>query len=138
MCALIEAVDGIYRRAVESGAELDDAELGRWVEEITLHLDPRATKAALSALRKAARNARRLARYWSSGSNDPTRLPDWRNGVDEVLGGAGWRPHLALATDDLELHPSPEAFAEVKRWFRTVHFTEWMEDVSFEAWLESR
>ena len=135
---LIDAVDGLYRRAVESAVELDDAELGRWMEEIALHLDSPLTKAAARALRKAARNARRLARYWSYDRHDPTRLPDWRNGVDEVLGGGGWNPQLALARHDLEGDPSPEAYAEVKRWFRAVHFAEWMEGVSFEEWLASR
>ncbi len=127
------AVDGLYERAVTAPGTLDDHDLGRWMEDVAAAMEGRVDTAVARAVRKAARNARRLSRYWAQ--HDPGRLPEWRNGVDEVLGAAGWRPHLDLARRRLDVDPSPQAFDEVKRWFRAVHFTEWMEGVTFEEWL---
>jgi hypothetical protein len=132
----IAALDDLYRRAVESGADLDDSELGRWLEDVGFQLEGRVDREVARALRRGARNARRLARYWSSPGREPRRLPDWRSGVDEVLGGIGWRPHLDLARHRLATDPTPASFAGVKHWFRAVHFAEWMEGVSFEEWRE--
>jgi hypothetical protein len=132
--APIDAIDALYRTAVTAGAGLDDDELRRWMEEASFSFEGRIDRAAGRALGKAARNARRLARYWAADEHDPERLPDWRNGVDEVLGGSGWRPQLDLARRELEVAPSPDAFDAVKRWFRAVHFAEWMEGVSYEQW----
>jgi hypothetical protein len=129
---LAAAVDDLYRRAVLAPQEIDDLALAGWLEEAAL--GDRVDRAAARALRKAARNAARLARYWRE--HDAAGLPDWRNGVDEVLGASGWRPQLDLATTRLEAAPSPDAFDEVKHRFRAVHFTEWMEGVSFEEWHE--
>jgi hypothetical protein len=126
------SADDLYRRAVLTPGEIDDHGLAAWLEEAAL--SGRVDRSAARALRKAARNAARLARYWTE--RDASSLPDWRNGVDEVLGASGWRPQLDLATARLEAEPSPEAFEEVKRRFRAVHFTEWMEGVSFEEWVE--
>jgi hypothetical protein len=133
---LIAAVDALYERAVTAPGDLDDVELGRWMEEVSLDLDRPPPAAIVRSLRKAARNARRLSRYWGSPGRDPARLPDWRNGVDEVLGATGWRPHLDLARHRLAVEPTPEAFEAVKTWFRAVRFVEWMEGVSFAEWME--
>ena len=130
--SLADSIDDLYRRAVLVPGEIDDHGLAAWLDEVAF--GGRIDKAAARALRKAARNAARLARYWTE--RDPAGLPDWRNGVDEVLGASGWRPQLDLATAALEAEPSPEAFQEVKRRFRAVHFAEWMEGVSFEEWYE--
>lgn len=134
--ALIDAVDRLYRRAVTAPSELDDAALAQWMEDVALAWEGGADKLVVRALRRAARNARRLAGYWASGDRDPARLPDWRSGVDEVLGGAGWRPHLDLARHRLAADPSPASFGAVKDWFRAVHFAEWMEGVPYEEWVD--
>ena len=137
MAGLVESIDALYELAVSEPSSIDDAELARWLEDVAFGLEGRIEKTTARALRKAARNARRLARYWSDGDHDSGRLPDWRNGVDEVLGGAGWRPHLDLARAELAASPTATAFDEVKHWFRAVHFTEWMDGVTFEEWLET-
>jgi hypothetical protein len=133
---LIAAVDALYERAVTAPGDLDDVELGSWLEDVSLEVEPPPPRTIVRSLRRAARNARRLARYWGSAGHDPARLPDWRNGVDEVLGATGWRPHLDLARHRLAVEPGPEAFEAVRKWFRAVHFVEWMEGVSFEEWME--
>ncbi len=83
-------------------------------------------------LRKAVRTARKLARYWEE--RGPAELPDWRNGVDEALGGRGWQSHLDLVMNELGERPDPELFEEAKRLHRSVTFTEWMEGVTYEQW----
>jgi len=133
---LIRAIDELYRRAVVEAREVDDASLAAWLEDLSLEFEERPPKRVAGALRKSARNARRLAGYWRSDDREAAALPDWRNGVDEVLGGAGWRPHLDLARHRLATDPSPEAFDAVKTWFRAVHFVEWMEGVTYEEWLD--
>jgi hypothetical protein len=130
--SLAATVDDLYRRAVLAPGEIDDHGLAGWLEEAAI--GGRIDRTAARALRKAARNAARLARYWAA--RDPAGLPDWRNGVDEALGASGWRPQLDLAIARLEAEPSAEAFEEVKRRFRAVQFTEWMEGISFEEWNE--
>jgi hypothetical protein len=136
--SLIPAVEDLYRRAVLCAPDVDDEELARWIDDMASTFESRPDRQVGRAIRRAARNGGRIARYWRSGDRRPDRLPDWRNGVDEVLGGRGWQPHLDLARRELESAPSPEAFQAVKRWFRAVHFTPWMEGVSFEQWLEAR
>jgi len=134
--SLPAAVDELYRRAVEEPSVVDDAWLASWLDEIGAGLEPPVDPVIAKSIRTAARRAKRLARYWAG--RDPSRLPDWRNGVDEVLGSAGWRPALALARRGLELDPTPEAFREVQERFRAVHFQPWMEGISFEEYLEGR
>jgi hypothetical protein len=87
-------------------------------------------------MRRAIRTARKLAKYWTE--HDPDRLPDWRNGVDEALGGQGWQAQLDIMRAALESGPDSELFAQVRQRHRAVHFSEWMEGVSYEEWLESR
>lgn len=132
----LRAVDELYRRAVEEAPLVDDEWLAHWLSETADALGDRVDAVIARSVRTAARRARRLARYWSA--HDPARLPDWRNGVDEVFGAAGWQPALAVARRGLELEPTPEAFLEVQERFRAVHFRPWMEGVSFEEYLESR
>ena len=87
-------------------------------------------------VRRAIRTARKLARYWAE--HDAATLPDWRNGVDEALGGRGWQAQLDSLRIALEQAPDPDLFDLVKTHHRIVHFSEWMEDVNFEEWLEGR
>jgi hypothetical protein len=134
--ALLAAVDRLYRRAVEEAALVDDACLAGWLEDTAALLEPPVDRMMARQVRAAARRAARLARYWSR--HDPDRLPDWRNGVDEVLGSAGWQPALAIARRGLELDPSPDAFREVQERFRAVHFRPWMEGITFEEYLKDR
>ena len=134
--SLIRAIDELYRKSVVAAREIDDASLTGWLEELSLEFEDRPPRTVAGGLRKAARNARRLATYWRSDGHDAAALPDWRNGVDEVLGAAGWRPHLDLARHRLAAEPSAEAFEAVKAWFRAVYFVEWMEGVTYREWLD--
>ena len=47
-------------------------------------------------------------------------------------------PEYLVEADLLDKAPDPEVFDLVKERHRIVHFTEWMEGVSYEEWLEGR
>lgn len=125
----LELVDGLYRSAILEPATIDDPSLAEWMEAAaeSVALD----REQIKVLRKVVRHARKLAATFSSRRAE---FPDWRHGVDEVLGARGWEPHLDLVRRELASHPSEEVFAAVKQWHRAVHFTEWMEGVPFEEW----
>jgi hypothetical protein len=120
---LVRSVDDLYRRAVVDAGSLDDETLGRWLEDLAAAIEPPVDKEIARCLRKAARTARRLSRKWVE--RDPSLLPDWRNGVDDVLGSQGWRVQLDLAIRGLELDPDRELYEEARERYRAVHFTEW-------------
>lgn len=128
-----ELVDGLYRRAVLSPEAIDDAALAEWMEEAFAAVGHDRVQA--KALRAAVRSARKLVAYYSVPR---AALPDWHNGVDEVLGARGWEPQLDLVRHEFASAPSADLFAAVKERHRGVHFTEWMEGVSFEAWQASQ
>lgn len=124
-----ELVDGLYRRAIETPTEVDDASLAEWMEEAFEAIAHDRTQA--KALRAAVRLGRKLAAYYSTPR---AALPDWRNGVDEALGTRGWEPQLDLVRHELTRAPSVDLFAAMKDRHRAVHFTEWMDGVSYEEW----
>lgn len=134
MSSLIAAalVDDLYRQAVLTPGAIDDAALTEWMEQA---MEAVAYDRAMARpLRAAVRHARRLASRLGSAAQ---RFPDWRNGVDQVLGTRGWEPQLDLMRLGLEQQPDPELFAAVKERYRAVHFTEWMEGVEYEEWRKA-
>jgi len=130
--AVVSLADDLFRRAVTEPGSVDDHFLEDWMTEAAAAAGGPPSKGTARAMRRCVRDARKLARYWAD--RDPEALPDWRNGVDEALGSRGWEPLLDLAREALEVSPSPEAFEEVKRQHRAVHFTPWMDGVGFEEW----
>ena len=132
--AVVPLAEDLFRRSVTEPGSIDDLALEDWMGEAAAVSGEPPSKVTARAMRRCVRDARKLASYW--GERDPSTLPDWRNGVDEALGSRGWEPHLDLAREALEVSPSADAFDEVKRLHRTVHFTPWMEGVSFEEWLD--
>jgi hypothetical protein len=131
---LVHHIDRLYERAVVDAAVVDDGFLADWSE--TAFESIGGDKELAKAIRRAIRTGRKLARYWAE--RDPAGLPDWRNGVDEALGGLGWQAQFDLLLAALNRDPDPMVFEEVKARHRSVHFTEWMEDVTFEEWLSDR
>ena len=131
MSAVIAAglVDDLYCQAVTTPAAIDDAALIEWMEQAMEAVA--YDRAMAKPLRAAVRHARRLASRLDAAAQ---RFPDWRNGVDQVLGTRGWEPQLDLVRLGLEQAPDPELFAAVKERHRAVHFTEWMEGVDYEEW----
>lgn len=134
--AVTAFVDDLWHRAVSDPSSVDDPALVEWLAEASAMMGERIPKEPAAVLRKVVRLARKLAGYWRA--HDPASLPDWRNGVDEALGAAGWEPQLDLVVWSLENSPDPATFDEVKRRFRVTRFTPWMEGVSYEEWLAGR
>jgi len=129
----VELVDALYRRAVETAAEIDDSSLAEWMEEAFAAVGHDREQA--KALRAAIRFTRKLAARFAEGA---APLPDWRNGVDEVLGSRGWEPQLDLVRHALAKSPSAELFAAMKVRHRAVHFSEWMDGVEYAEWRSER
>jgi hypothetical protein len=131
---LADQIDELYRRAIESPSAIDDPVLAEWSE--SAFESTGGDREAAKSLRRAVRTARKLSRYWST--RDPDVLPDWRNGVDEALGGLGWEAQLGVLMAALDTGPDSEIFEAVKARYRQVHFTEWMEGISYEEWVAER
>lgn len=128
----VELVDALYRRAIETPDEIDDASLAEWMEDAFAAVGHQREQA--KPLRVAVRFARKLAARFGAGV---AHLPDWRNGVDEALGSRGWEPQLDLVRHGLAAAPNAELFAAMKARHRAVHFNEWMEGVEYEEWRAS-
>lgn len=131
---IIASLDRLYEAVVGDPTAWDDAAFAAWLDDFQAGMEP-PPKAVAREVRRAVRNARRLARFWSERA---TASGDWRSAVDVALGGRGWEPTLALARLGLEEAPSPELFAEAKRRFQVVHFRPWLEGVGFDEWLAGR
>jgi hypothetical protein len=94
-------------------------------------------RSAARSLRRAVRIATKLQRFWSSQVADRYRAEEsWEARVDLAVGIPAWRPALELAEQGLEAAPSPEGFEDVRRRFRIVNGTPWMEGLEYEAWLD--
>jgi hypothetical protein len=132
--SVVPLSEDLFRRAVTEPDAIDDRTLEDWMAEAAAAAGEPLSKGTARAMRRCVRDARKLAGYWSE--RDAASLPDWRNGVDEALGSRGWEPLLDLAREALDADPTPEAFEEVKRLHRTVHFTPWMEGVAFEEFVD--
>lgn len=132
--ALVGRIDDLYRTAVMEPGTVDDRLLGDWAE--VAFDEAQGDRTTAKPIRLAVRTARKLARYWTE--HDPTTLPNWRNGVDEALGGLGWRAQLGVLDAALEAAPTPEVFELKRDLHRAVHFAEWMEGVGYEEWLSGR
>ena len=132
--SIAAGIDDLYRRAVESPAEVGETMLMEWAETTTNETGSDRDQAKV--VRRVIRTARKLARYWSE--HDSSVLPNWRNGVDEALGGTGRQAQLDTLRFALEQAPNRELFDLVRERHRQVHFTEWMEGVDYEEWVEGR
>ncbi|MBM3695911.1 MAG: hypothetical protein FJW79_08270 [Actinobacteria bacterium] len=135
---VVAAIDALFERVAADPGACGDEMLSTWLQDTLGGLEPPVDRALAREVRRAARLAGRLARYW----NDPeraARLPaDWRQAVDAALGSTGWAPSLQAALLGLESEPSAALFEEVRRRWPQVHFAPWMEGVTFEEWRAAR
>jgi hypothetical protein len=135
---LLAALDALFASVADDPTGCGEEMLGAWLQETLGGLEPPVDRALARELRRAARLAGRMAKYWS----DPERagrLPaDWRQAVDAALGSTGWAPSLEVARIGLDREPSPTLFAEVSRRWPLVHFAPWQEGLTYEEWLAGR
>lgn len=127
---LLHSLDDLFRHIVTAPADWGEEELASWASEALDSAD--LDRDAARYVRRALTKARRLHRYWLDRPADPD---DWHMRVDEALGSRGWEPSLQLARWGLERDPDPELFEEVRVRFRWVHFTEWIDGVTYEDWI---
>jgi len=132
--SLAAAVDDLYRDVVMDPERWNDDSYAEWLESMAADADG-IDRIAARSLRRAVRIAMKLQRFWSSPEADPYRgEPSWEARVDVAVGIPAWRPGLELAERDLEMHPSHEGFDEVRRRFRIVNGSTWMDGVAYEEW----
>jgi hypothetical protein len=135
---IVAAMDALLERAAGDPAACGDELLSAWLQDMLASLEPPVDKALAREVRKVARLAGRLARYWADPDR-AARLPaDWRQAVDAALGSTGWEPSLEVARMGLEAEPSPALFAEVRSRWPQVHFAPWMEGITYQEWLSAR
>jgi hypothetical protein len=135
---VVAAMDALLERAAATPSSCDDELLAAWLQETLGALEPPVERALAREVRRAARLAGRLARYWADPARAAQRPADWRQAVDAALGSTGWEPSLEVARLGLEQAPSPALFEEVRRRWRQVHFAPWQEGVTYEEWLAGR
>jgi len=128
------AVDDLYRDVVMNSDRWGDEAYGEWMANLVI--EPRSIdRRAARSLRRAVRMATKLQRFWSSPDAERYRKEEsWETRVDLAVGVPAWRPALELAEQELDAFPSPEGFADVRRRFRTVNGTTWMEGVEYDDW----
>jgi hypothetical protein len=131
-------MDALLERVGGDPAACGDELLSAWLQDTLASLEPPVDKALMREVRRVARLAGRMARYWAAPDR-AARLPaDWHQAVDAALGSTGWEPSLEVALMGLEAEPSATLFAEVRRRWPQVHFAPWMEGVTYQEWLSAR
>ena len=135
---MVRAVDSLLEAVVRDPDGCSDVTLATWLEETLGGPEGPPDRLVAREVRRTARLAARLARYWSSEERRDHLPDDWRLAVDEALGSRGWRPALTLAQHGLATAPSPELFDEACRRWRQVHFEPWPGSDDYVAWLAER
>jgi hypothetical protein len=133
--SLAAAVDDLYCEVVMDPDRWGDEAYGEWMANLTIDRTSIDRREARS-LRRAVRMATKLQRFWSSPESERYRGEEsWEARVDLAVGIPAWRPALELAEQELKKSSSPEDFAEVRRRFRIVNGTPWMEGVEYDDWI---
>ena len=133
MSTVVGEVELLYRTVVMDPVAWNDQMLVDWADGIaaTTELDRELSK----HLRRVARVAEKLQRFWVRDPRRADQTLDWRSRVDLSLGVRAWRPLLDMAIHELERHPSQDDFDGVASLFRVVHGTEWLDGITFDEWL---
>jgi hypothetical protein len=133
----VAALDDLYRRVAAQPSDWTEREFAAWLEDLAGQYPEGIDRATARWIRRAVRQAAKLARYWSARPA-AERPGDWRSAVDEALGSPGWAPSLEVARSGLEQHPDSELFDLVAARFRVVQFRPWLDGIGYEEWLASR
>lgn len=132
--SLATAVDDLYRDVVFDPDRWVGESFAEWMNNLTLDGGSLDRDTARS-VRRAVRIAVKLQRFWSSPEADRFRDEEsWESRVDLAVGVPAWRPGLELAERNLAAAPSRQSFEEVRRRFRIVNGTGWMEDIDYADW----
>jgi len=133
--SLAGSIDDLYRDVVLNPEAWGDEAYAEWMTNLALE-GGAIDRTAARSIRRATRIAVKLQRFWSSSDADRYRdEQSWESRVDLAVGIPAWRPGLELVEHELAVSPSPQAFEEVKRRFRIVNGSPWMDDVDFDTWV---
>jgi hypothetical protein len=131
---LATAVDDLYRDVVMEPERWNESDFAAWLEGIALDRES-IDRPQAKQLRAALRVATKLQRFWAEADSNRRRdEPSWRARVDVAVGVPAWRPGLELAMSELDAGPSEEGFEDVRRRFRVVHGTTWLEGTTYPEW----
>lgn len=134
---LAEAVDELYRKVVLEPDAWGEQDLADWLDTVAGEREA-IDRDQAKQLRRAARVASKLQRFWADADTTRRAERSWQARVDIAVGLPAWRPTLELAMIDLEERPSEERFDDVRRRFRVVNGAPWLEGVSFDDWSAAR
>jgi hypothetical protein len=135
--SLAAAVDALYRDVVFEPHRWGDEAFADWMEGLAVD-GGTIDRISARSVRRAVRVAVKLGRFWASPEADRYRdETSWETRVDIAVGVPAWRPGLELAERELAEAPSREAFDDVRRRFRVVNGTGWMDGVDFDAWMSA-
>jgi hypothetical protein len=135
---LVRATDALLEMVAREPESCSEITLAAWLEETLSGMEGPPDRLAAREMRRVARLAARLAKYWSAAERRDRLPDDWRVAVDEALGSRGWQPALALVRLGLDRAPSPELFDEARRRWRQVNFEPWPGGDDYETWIEER
>ena len=134
--SLAATVDDLYRDVVMNPERWGDEAYGEWMANLSVDQTSIDRHAARS-LRRSLRIATKLQRFWISEDAERHRGEEsWEARVDLAVGVPAWRPTLELAEQEFAASPSPEGFEDVRRRFRIVNGTTWMDGVEYDTWAE--
>lgn len=129
------AIDDLYHDVVMNPERWGDEACAEWLEGVAVDTTS-VDRATARSLRRAVRIAGKLRGFWTSPDADRYRHEQsWETRVDLAVGIPAWRPGLEIAEADLANSPSQDGFDEVRRRFRVVNGTTWMEGIDFETFI---
>jgi len=129
------AVDDLYQDVVMNPERWGDDAYAEWLEGVAVDAAS-VDRVTARSLRRAVRIAGKLQKFWSSPDADRYRDErSWETRVDLAVGIPAWRPGLEIAETVFAMSPSQEGFEEVRRRFRVVNGTTWMEGIDFETYI---
>jgi hypothetical protein len=130
------AIDDLYHDVVMNPERWGDEACAEWLEGVAVDTAS-VDRATARSLRRAVRIAGKLQRFWTSPDADRYRdEQSWETRVDLAVGIPAWRPGLEIAEADFANSPTQEGFDEVRRRFRVVNGTTWMEGIDYEALMD--
>jgi hypothetical protein len=130
------AIDDLYHDVVMNPERWGDEACAEWLEGVAVDTAS-VDRATARSLRRAVRIAGKLQTFWTSPDADRYRdEQSWETRVDLAVGIPAWRPGLEIAEADFANSPTQEGFDEVRRRFRVVNGTTWMEGIDYEALMD--
>lgn len=134
MSSIVDEVLSLYQGVVTDPSTWSEQSVVDWVDSVgaSEEVDRQSAK----YLRRVVRVAEKLRLFWSADVRRDDDSIAWQSRVDIALGPRAWRPVLDLATHRLAVAPTEVLFDVVNDLFRVVNNRPWLEDTSYQEWLD--